>query len=139
MNFRSTPVLAHSSKVTARGSLPLGGFGLMPKEAENGWVGRVVVVVVVVVVGAWVVTGGWVTALVVDVVSLLLLLLMATAAPATAAPPATMPRTAPLDSPPAAAPTKPEKPGMSAGAPGVAPTTTVARVRNGATGTSLRH
>ena len=46
----------------------------MPKEAENGWVGRVVVVVVVVVAGAWVVTGGWVTALVVDVVSLLLLL-----------------------------------------------------------------
>jgi hypothetical protein len=67
------------------------------------------------------------------------LLLTATAVPATAPPAATMPRMAPVDRPPAAAPTNPVNPGTSAGAPGAAPTTTVARVRNGATGTSFLH
>lgn len=47
-----------------------------------------------------------------------------------------MPTTAPVDRP---APASPVKPGMMAGAPGVAPTTTLALVRNGAPGTSRLH
>src|SRR5436190_14773820 len=133
MNFRLTPVLAHSSNVTSKGSLPWGGKGKILKSAENGCGVTVVVVVVVVVVTAGSVTpGGSVIALVVVVVSLPL---RATAVPATAAPPATIPSTAPEDRPPA--PTT--KPGMMLGAPGVAPTTTVDLVRNGATGTSRLH
>src|SRR2546425_8497010 len=129
MNLRLTPVLAHSSKVTSKGSLPWGGKGKILKTAENGCAITVVVVVVVVVVvtGGSVTPGGSVIALVVVVVSLPL---RATTVPATAAPPATMPTTAPVDRP-APAPASPGKPGVIAGAPRAGPPTPPALVQDG--------